>query len=71
MTHTFEVEVAQTLYWLVTIEHEEEDIEEATVSVYNMCHSDDLPEFEDHWTFAAHEERAIKILTIDGEKWEE
>ena len=70
MSHTFEVEVAQTLYWLVTVEHEEEDLEEAVDLVYNMCHIDNLPELEDHWTFAANEERAVKVLTVDGEPWE-
>ena len=29
MSRTFEVEVAQTLYWLVTIENDDEDLEEA------------------------------------------
>ena len=28
MSRTFEVEVAQTLYWLVTVEHDEEELEE-------------------------------------------
>ena len=70
MSRTFEVEVAQTLYWLVTVEHDEEELEEAVDFVHNMCMTDDLPELEDHWTFAVHEERAVKILSIDGEKWE-
>ena len=70
MSRTFEVEVAQTLYWLVTVEHDEEELEEATDFVHNMCMTEDLPELEDHWTFAVHEERAVKILSIDGEKWE-
>ena len=54
----------------MTVEHDEEELEEATDFVHNMCMTDDLPEFEDHWTFAVHEERAVKILSIDGEKWE-
>ena len=70
MSRTFEVEVAQTLYWLVTVEHDEEELEEAPDFVHNMCMTEDLPELEDHWTFAVHEERAVKILSIDGEKWE-
>jgi len=70
MSRTFEVEVAQTLYWLVTIEEELLDHEEAIDYVHNMCMTEDLPELQDHWSFAAHEERAVKILSIDGEKWE-
>ena len=70
MSRTFEVEVAQTLYWLVTIEEELLDLEEAVDYVHNMCMTEDLPELEDHWTFAANEQREVKILAIDGEKWE-
>ena len=71
MTRTFEVEVAQTLYWLVTIEEEEDDLEEAIDLVHNACITEDLPEFEDHWSFACNEERDVKILAIDGEKHEQ
>ena len=71
MSRTFEVEVAQTLYWLVTIENDDEDLEEANCNVYNMCKSDDLPEFNEHWTFAVNEQREVKILAVDGEKWEQ
>ena len=70
MSRTFEVEVAQTLYWLVTVEHDEEELEEAVDFVHNMCMTEDLPELEDHWTFAVNEERAVKVLTVDGENWE-
>ena len=70
MSRTFEVEVAQTLYWLVTIEEELLDLDEAIDYVHNMCMTEDLPELEDHWTFAANEQREVKILAIDGEKWE-
>ena len=71
MSRTFEVEVAQTLYWLVTVEEEEADLEEAADLVQNMCMTDDLPEFNDQWTFAAREQREVKILAVDGEKWEQ
>ena len=70
MSRTFEVELAQTLYWLVTIEEELLDLDEAIDYVHNMCMTEDLPELEDHWTFAANEQREVKILAIDGEKWE-
>ncbi len=71
MSRTFEVEVAQTLYWLVTVEEEQADLEEAADLVHNICMTDDLPEFNDHWTFAASEQREVKILAVDGEKWEQ
>tara|TARA_E500000081_G_scaffold153290_1_gene187321 strand:+ start:169 stop:384 length:216 start_codon:yes stop_codon:yes gene_type:complete len=71
MTRRFEVEVAQTLYWLVTIDSEEDDIDDAIDWVIDTCETDDLPEFNEHWTFAANEQRDAKVLTIDGERYDQ
>ena len=72
MTRTFEVEVAQILYWLVTIEHESEaDLEDAIDEILEMGETDDFDEMNDHYSFAAQEERRVKILAIDGEKFEQ
>jgi hypothetical protein len=71
MSRTFEVEVGQTLYWLVTINSEEAELDDAIHEVINACENDDLPEFSEHWTFAANEVRNAKVLTVDGERFEE
>ena len=70
MERTFEVEVGQTLYWLITINSEEEELDDAMDEVIMACESDDLPELNEHWTFAANEVRNAKILSIDGERFE-
>ena len=70
MERTFEVEVGQTLYWLVTINSEEEELDDAMDEVIMACESDDLPELNEHWTFAVNEVRNAKILSIDGERFE-
>ena len=69
---TFEVEVAQTLYWLVTIEYEgDADPEDASDEVLEMGETDNFDEMNDHYSFAAHEERQVNIMTIDGERYEQ
>ena len=47
-----------------------DSFDEPALSSEDESEADDLPELEDHWTFAANEERAVKVLTVDGEKWE-
>ena len=71
MTHTFEMEVAQTLYWLVVVESEEEEVEDAIDQVISSCETDQLPELEEHWTFAQQEIREAKVLSIDGERYQQ
>ena len=77
---TFEVEIAQTLYWIVTIEYEDDADEEATDeeileaaidNVLEMSETDNFEEMNDHYSFAAHEERQVNIMTIDGERYEQ
>ena len=66
----FEVELAQTLYWF--IEHEDDlgNLEETIDHVLWTLETGDIPDLEQHYSFASNEERKAKILTIDGDKYE-
>ena len=67
--HEFEVELKQTLYWIVNYESDIEDPEEAVDEMMRAIESDRLSELEDHYSFAAHEEREAVVMTMNGEKY--
>ena len=64
---SYGVELKQTLYWEIEIEIEgEHEIEDMIDNVEMSM----LPELNEHYTFANHEEREAKVLTMNGEKYE-
>ena len=65
---SYEVEVTQTLYWVVDIEVDEEDHD--IEDVIHDAETSRLPELENHYSFANNEEREAKVLTKDGESYE-
>ena len=67
--HEFEVELKQTLYWIVNYESDIEYPEEAVDEMMRAIESDRLCELEDHYSFAAHEEREAVVMTMNGEKY--
>lgn len=65
----FEIELTQKLYWLVNYESTAEDMEDAIEEIETIYENEDFEELSDHYSFAAHEEREMKILSINGETW--
>ena len=65
----FEIELTQKLYWLVNYESTAEDIEDAIEEIETIYETEEFQELNDHHSFAAHEEREMKILSINGETW--
>lgn len=69
--HEFEVELKQTLYWIVNYESNTENEEEAVDEMIEAMENDRLGELEDHYSFAAIEERDVLILSMNGEKYQQ
>ena len=66
----FEIELKQTLYWFIEDEDDLGDLESTIEQVTYRLENEDVPDLEQHYTFAANEEREAKILSVDGEKYE-
>jgi len=69
LMHEFEVELKQTLYWIINYESDTEDPEQAVDEMLQAIETDRLSELEDHYSFAVNEEREATIMTMNGEKY--